>query len=71
MNIFDSRITNRFTQSLWVNIEFVADDMDEYAKDPNLLGGDLKRIVYVDTHAFSYWIYPANSYVYNSSKLTQ
>jgi hypothetical protein len=36
------------------------ENLDDYIKDLNLLGRDLKRVIYIDSKPFNFWPNPDN-----------
>ena len=54
----EGRIKHKFHQEQCNRVIYEKEDIDEYVKDLNLLGRDLKRVVYLDSHALSYWLHP-------------
>lgn len=56
----ENRITNRLTQEHCDTIEYEEEDVDEFLKDLQLLGRDMRRVVSIDSRPFGYWMYPDN-----------
>lgn len=64
----DGKVPVRFTQENCSNILYEEEDIDEYVKDLNLLGRDMRRVVYLDSRAFGYWMEPDNCMVVTQFK---
>ena len=73
MNLIDpeKKIEYRLTQENGDKLVKEEEEIDELVKDLQLLGRDMRRVVYLDAKPFSYWMYPDNSFALEEFRADQ